>query len=162
MLSNVQTLYSESITRPINYQMTDDLSVVEPSRLCAVCDMALRSNIWCLSQPHHKSGFDLEKASDLGCYICGTIRHSHTWSRRLEECRSNSFQYAINLHNAGFVDTLEGLIVGKSPSGCCWAFQLWKEPGILPIPTCQTFLTKNSRSCFWYYLLQTTCLTPSF
>ncbi|EWZ30820.1 hypothetical protein FOZG_15262 [Fusarium oxysporum Fo47] len=108
--------------------MTDDLSVVEPSRLCAVCDMALRSNIRCLSQPHHKSGFDLEKASDLGCYICGTIRHSHTWSRRLEECLSSSFQYAINLHNAGFVDTLEGLIVGKSPSGCCWAFQLWKEP----------------------------------
>ncbi|KAF5702098.1 hypothetical protein FGLOB1_9825 [Fusarium globosum] len=108
--------------------MTIDLSLVEPSRLCAVCDTALRSNLRCISQPHHKSGFDLEKASDLGCYFCGTIRHSNTWSRRSEECRSSSFQYAINLRNAGFADTLEGLIIGKAPSGCCWAFQLWKEP----------------------------------
>ncbi|KAH7151197.1 hypothetical protein DER46DRAFT_690005 [Fusarium sp. MPI-SDFR-AT-0072] len=108
--------------------MTYYLSVVEPSRLCAICDMALRSNILCVSQPHHKSGLDLEKTSDLGCYICGTIRHSNAWSRRTEECRSSSFEYVINLHSAGFVDTLEGLIIGKAPSGCCWAFQLWKEP----------------------------------
>ncbi|KAG4281749.1 hypothetical protein FPRO06_10653 [Fusarium proliferatum] len=108
--------------------MTSYLSLLEPSRLCAICDMALKSHILCASQPHHKSGLDLEKASDLGCYICGTIRHSKTWFRRSEECRSSSFEYVLNLHNAGSTDTLEGLIIGKAPTGCCWAFQLWKDP----------------------------------
>ncbi|SCO54661.1 uncharacterized protein FFMR_11931 [Fusarium fujikuroi] len=75
--------------------MTSYLSLLEPSRLCAICDMALKSHILCASQPHHKSGLDLEKASDLGCYICGTIRHSNTWLRRSEECRSSSFELQL-------------------------------------------------------------------
>ncbi|KAF5532925.1 tol [Fusarium mexicanum] len=122
--------------------MAPYLSVVDPSRLCPVCDMALRSNILCVSLPHHKSGLDLEKASDLGCYICGTIRHSNTWSRRIGECRSSSFEYVLNLHNAGFMDTLEGLIIGKAPTGCCWAFQLWKDPD----PSCFSISYKPSAS----------------
>ncbi|CVL01392.1 uncharacterized protein FPRN_11607 [Fusarium proliferatum] len=75
--------------------MTSYLSLLEPSRLCAICDMALKSHILCASQPHHKSGLDLEKASDLGCYICGTIRHSKTCLRRSEECRLSSFELQL-------------------------------------------------------------------
>ncbi|EXK84690.1 hypothetical protein FOQG_11216 [Fusarium oxysporum f. sp. raphani 54005] len=108
--------------------MTNTLSIIGPSRLCSVCDLALKSNVPGTFQPHHKSGVELEQASELGCYICGTIRHSNTWSRRSGECRSSSFHSVMNLYNAGFEETLEGLVIGKMPSGCCWLFQLWKEP----------------------------------
>lgn len=142
--------------------MTSYLSLLEPSRLCAICDMALKSHILCVNQSHHKSGLDLEKASDLGCYICGTIRHSNTWLRRSEECRSSSFEYVLNLHNAGSIDTLEGLIIGKASTGCCWAFQLWKDPGMLPIHAHQTLLTNTIRPYFFCYVLQALCLAPRF
>ncbi|EGU74951.1 hypothetical protein FOXB_14536 [Fusarium oxysporum f. sp. conglutinans Fo5176] len=108
--------------------MTNTLSIIGPSRLCSVCDLALKSNVPGTFQPHHKSGVELEQASELGCYICGTIRHSNTWSRRPGECRSSSFHSVINLYNTSFEETLEGLVIGKMPSGCCWLFQLWKEP----------------------------------